>query len=286
MFGLDRTVLHPLLDPDPIDNMETGFAIILATIALLSIYLPRARHLEKLLPPAVAVVCLLSAQIWVTSAEEMHVSQLLIAVILFVGSAIYLAATGEIRMELKQVTKREDRLAEIQRRLAIAKALEMGNIEDLSSQQTKLLATPSNEASVTSAMSVVTENVEQPLDISQEGSVYHFADEATAAQVAEDSTGALARSMSQAISRGGMKMADAELYSLIDKQRKATWMPAFHDTCEDSDALGVLVSRYCDFDGNEILKTLMSALSDANFHSLNSKIFKIARKEGLLKNEN
>ena len=123
-------------------------------------------------------------------------------------------------MELKQVTKREDRLAEIQRRLAIAKALEMGNIEDLSSQQTKLLATPSNEASVTSAMSVVTENVEQPLEISQEGSVYHFADEATAAQVAEDSTGALARSMSQAISRGGMKMADAELYSLIDKQRK------------------------------------------------------------------
>ena len=220
MFGLDRTVLHPLLDPDPIGNMETGFAIILATIALLAIYLPRARDLEKLLPPAVAVVCLLSTQIWVTSAEEMHVSQLLIAIILFVGSAIYLAATGEIRMELKQVTKREDRLTEIQRRLAIAKALEMGNIEDLSSQKTKLLATTSEQTSTTSGMTVVTENIEPTLDISQDGSVYHFADETTAAQVAEDPTGALAKSMSQAISRGGMKMADAELYSLIDKQRK------------------------------------------------------------------
>ena len=122
----------------------------------------------------------------------MHVSQLLIAVILFVGSAIYLAATGELRLELKQVTKREDKLAEIQRRLAIAKALEMGNLDDLSAQQTKLLASPSGQTSATSGMAVVAENIEPALDISQDGSVYHFADEATAAQVAEDATGALA----------------------------------------------------------------------------------------------
>ena len=96
----------------------------------------------------------------------------------------------------------------------------MGNIEDLSSQKTKLLATTSEQTSTTSGMTVVTENIEPTLDISQDGSVYHFADETTAAQVAEDPTGALAKSMSQAISRGGMKMADAELYSLIDKQRK------------------------------------------------------------------
>jgi hypothetical protein len=50
--------------------------------------------------------------------------------------------------------------------------------------------------------------------------LFHFADENTAAKAASDNTGTLAKSLSQAISRGGMKMADAELYTLIDKQRK------------------------------------------------------------------
>tara|TARA_A100001037_G_scaffold287588_1_gene297219 strand:+ start:313 stop:1737 length:1425 start_codon:yes stop_codon:yes gene_type:complete len=50
--------------------------------------------------------------------------------------------------------------------------------------------------------------------------VYHFADEDLAKVATSDATGNLAKSMSQAISRGGMKMADAEIYTLIEKQRK------------------------------------------------------------------
>ena len=82
------------------------------------------------MPPAIAVVCLLSVQIWVATGDDMHVSQSFLAIAAFVGSALYLAATGELRMELKQVGKREERLAKIQHRQALAAALEKGQLVD------------------------------------------------------------------------------------------------------------------------------------------------------------
>ena len=149
----------------------------------------------------------------------MHVAELLVAILMFVGSAIYLAATGELRMELKQVGKREARLAEINRRLAIADALEKGNLTAPLNASAKLL-TDSSEPSPSSAMTVNTEIDTATLDLQKGGNVYHFADEDLAKTATNDPTGNLAKSMSQAISRGGMKMADAELYTLIEKQRK------------------------------------------------------------------
>ena len=74
LFGLDHSRPIPLLDPEPLDRMQTGFVMLLATGGLLGIYLPRARKLEKLLPPAVAVVCLLSVQIWAAYSNDMHIS--------------------------------------------------------------------------------------------------------------------------------------------------------------------------------------------------------------------
>ena len=219
LFELDRANQQLLLDPVPIDRMQTGIVILLASAGLLSIYLPRARNLEKLLPPAVAVVCLLAVQIWATYGEEMHVAELLVAILMFVASAIYLAATGELRMELKQVGKREARLSEINRRLALAQALEKGNLSSSVSPSPKLL-TDSSASSATSAMTVTQDATPVALDVQQGGKMYHFADEDLARTATGDQTGRLAKSMSQAISRGGMKMADAELYTLIEKQRK------------------------------------------------------------------
>ena len=216
LFGLDHSRPIPLLDPEPLDRMQTGFVMLVATGGLLGIYLPKARKLEKLLPPAVAVVCLLSVQIWAAYADDMHISQTVLAIAVFVGSAIYLAATGELRMELRQVGKREARLAELQRRQALAAALE-GSLIEISDADPKLLAEPS---ATTSAMTVTGQATQKPLDIAQGGNLYHFADEELAAKATEDPSGVLAKSISQAISRGGMKMADAELYELIDKQIK------------------------------------------------------------------
>ena len=218
LFGLDNSRPFPLIDPE-VERVYTGFVMLFATGGLLAVYLPRAGKLEKLLQPAIAAVCLLTAQIWAAAAEDMNITQPLIAGAIFVGAAIYLAATGELRMELKQVGKRESRLAEIQRRRALAAALEKGTVIQ-PDNDVKLLAETSGTANPTSAMAVVAERPEQALDVAQSGKMYHFADESLASKAADDPTGALAKSMSQAISRGGMKVADAELYKLIDKQRK------------------------------------------------------------------
>ena len=215
LFELDRSNHQLLLDPAPIGRVQTGIVILLASFGLLSIYLPRARNLEKLLPPAIAVVCLLAAQIWAVSGEEMHVAELLVAILMFVASAIYLAATGELRMELKQVGKRDARLAELNRRFALADALEKGSLSSTPKQLTE-----SSEPTASVAMTVVTQPKPATLDVQQQGNVYHFTDEDLAITATRDTTGNLAKSMSQAISRGGMKMADAELYTLIEKQRK------------------------------------------------------------------
>ena len=220
LFGLDHSHPMSLLDPEPLDRIQTGYVMLLATSGLLAIYLPRARKLEKLLPPAIAVVCLLSVQIWAAYSDDMHLAQSALSIAVFVGSAIYLAATGELRMELKQVGKRDARLAELQRRQALAAALEKGSLMESSAADPKLLSTPKPSPAPTSAMTILNEETEKPLDIAQGGQLYHFADEELAAKAIGDSTGVLAKSLSQAISRGGMKMADAELYALIDKQRK------------------------------------------------------------------
>ena len=214
LFGLDHSRPFPLLNPEPLDQVMTGFVMIIASSGLLAIYLPKARNLEKLLPPAIAVVCLLSIQIWASIADGMHVAQSILSIAAFVGSALYLAATGELRMELKQVGKRDARLAEIQHRQALAAALEKGQLGDFS--EPNLLT---EGAVASSAMTVIGEEP-KPLDVQQGGHLFHFADEDLAAKATADSTGVMAKSLSQAISRGGMKMADAELYELIDKQRK------------------------------------------------------------------
>ena len=117
-------------------------------------------------------------------------------------------------MELKQVGKRDARLAEIQHRQALAAALEKGQLGDFS--EPKLLT----EGEITASAMAIVGDEPKPLDIQQGGHLFHFADEELAAKATADSTGVMAKSLSQAISRGGMKMADAELYELIDKQRK------------------------------------------------------------------
>ena len=206
LFGLDRHLSFPLIDPEPFIRSETGVVMLAMSAALLAVYLPRAPRLEKILPPAVAVVILLSLQIWASSGPEMHPSESLIAVAMFFITALYLAAQGELRAELKQVGKRESRLAMLARRRQIATAIASGDISSMAGAPSRLLEAPQTE--------------DVPLDIVQGSNLYHFADEKLAAKAAEDPTGTLAKSISSAISKGKVQMADSELYGLLEKQRK------------------------------------------------------------------
>jgi len=236
LFALERTPPVPLFENPPLDRLQTGFVMLFCSSALLSVYLPRARTLEKLLPPAISVVCLLSVQMWAAYGEQMHPTQSIIAIALFVGSAIYLAATGELRMELKQAGKRDTRIAEVQRRYELAAALERGNIGTPPPIKSNLLSSPDSIEST--AISVIESEGESTTNLQQDGQLYHFADEELAAKAMEDTTGALAKSISQAITRGGMKMADPELYDLLEKQKKRRRRSGIQ---HDSEALDLLV---------------------------------------------
>ena len=62
------------------------------------------------------------------------------------------------------------------------------------------------------------------------------------------------------------------LKEMIDKQKKVSFVPDYVDKATDEEALGLIVSNYFQWDGLAILKTLSSALEDANFHTENEKI--------------
>ena len=55
------------------------------------------------------------------------------------------------------------------------------------------------------------------------------------------------------------------LSEVIDRQRNTSFLPDYRDNIEDSDALGLAVSHYFDYDPIRILEVAESALEDANF---------------------
>ena len=228
LFALDRHISFPLIDPEPLTRSMTGGVILFASICIVAVYLPIASKLEKILQPAITIVLLLTILIWATSADDMHWSESIIALALFVGTALYLAAQGELRAELKQVGKREARLLSIARKQQIAAALESGNLANITAQQSPMLEAPTRSTAMIpetvstseSALDISQDGDELPLELQQGSNLYHFSDETLAAKAASDPTGKLAKSISQAVSKGGMKMADSELLSLMEKQRK------------------------------------------------------------------
>lgn len=60
------------------------------------------------------------------------------------------------------------------------------------------------------------------------------------------------------------------LKPLIDRIRKETFIDGSKAT--DADCLGILLAKYFQWDGFEILKTASAGLEDANFHSENAII--------------
>jgi len=72
-----------------------------------------------------------------------------------------------------------------------------------------------------------------------------------------------------------------ELKKLIGKVRWESYLPEYRDKIPDEQVLGVMVSTYAEWDGDNIMKIFTSALEDANYHTLNAKI-KSMYKSGLV----
>ena len=72
-----------------------------------------------------------------------------------------------------------------------------------------------------------------------------------------------------------MKIED-KLKKLIEEQKEKSFTDP--SQASDCDALGIMISQYLKWDGNEIFKTCYNAFEDANYHSLNEKFEELFKK--------
>lgn len=58
------------------------------------------------------------------------------------------------------------------------------------------------------------------------------------------------------------------LKQLIEHKKKTSFVDGYD--ASDAEALGLLISQYFKYDGEEIFNTLYNAMEDANFHEFNT----------------
>jgi len=67
----------------------------------------------------------------------------------------------------------------------------------------------------------------------------------------------------------------------IELGRKTFYRSEYWDTIPDEEILGVIIAKYCKWKGSRILKVMLSALEDANYHTLVSQIEALTEKQNL-----
>ena len=123
--------------PDETLNL---YCLTLITLVALTLYLRRAATVEKLLPPAIAAVGLLSVMA-ITAQVKDSALVLLATILMFIGSGAYLAIQGEFRSEMRSIARKEDRLLRIEEKQArlekfvAAQATQKGNSAAINDQQ-------------------------------------------------------------------------------------------------------------------------------------------------------
>ena len=250
VWGSARTVRSSLSGGFDLDAALTGWLVILVVAIQLGIYLPRLERFDDLLRPALASIAMLIATIAAAWNVGIDSNQPLAAAVLMLAAGLWLAANGEIRSELKQVVKREERLASLVASQQISVALAGGGVAAatadantpgpagvIAAATTARPDTTSANASAGSpeAMSAVTavgtdstelsatSDIPIPgIDASGEDSqrTYQYGDDATASLALQQSTPEARAEAAQAVSVGGMKTIDPRMVELAAKQKK------------------------------------------------------------------
>ena len=111
LIGLNEPLNSTLTfgDKFPNDEINLRFAGIAAISTVSGLYLPRASSLDRLLPSAIASIAVIVTVGLAAVSLEDNLT-LYLAGLSFVLTGAWLAAQGEIRSRLKQVTQREQRL--------------------------------------------------------------------------------------------------------------------------------------------------------------------------------
>ncbi len=98
--------------PDATNNL---LILVFVSYVGLVLYLRRAAKVEKMLPPALAAISLIIMMGLAGRAEEVAIVDIL-TLLAFMGSGAYLAFQGEVRSGLRALARKEDRMAEIERK--------------------------------------------------------------------------------------------------------------------------------------------------------------------------
>jgi len=94
---------------DSIPTFDISMMAVLCAGLVLSIYLPKAERMDKILKPAAASLWLLILSIGL-SLQENSLTATYLGITFFAISSLWLVARGEIRAEIKSMTKRDSRI--------------------------------------------------------------------------------------------------------------------------------------------------------------------------------
>jgi len=64
-----------------------------------------------------------------------------------------------------------------------------------------------------------------------------------------------------------------KLKALIEEQKNQSFIDPKQAT--DCEALGLMISQFCKWDGNKIFESTFNAFEDSNFHTFNEKFEKL-----------
>lgn len=67
------------------------------------------------------------------------------------------------------------------------------------------------------------------------------------------------------------------LRHLIEEKKRTAFTSDY--VASDAEALGILISQYFDWDGEQIFQTMFNAMEDANFHTFGKKLKKLWEKQ-------
>ena len=70
-----------------------------------------------------------------------------------------------------------------------------------------------------------------------------------------------------------------KLKSILDDAKKEYFCKSYQDKATYEETLGLLVSKFCEWDGNKIFKVSTEAFEDSNFHTFNEKFNDLWEKE-------
>ena len=149
-----RVPIHQLSGPIQLPLDLSNWIVLTCVIATILIYIPRISKLENILRPAISALILLVATIISLMIASQDTLTIAIAGILFVVSSIMIAINGEIRSELKQVTRRDDQLKSLLKSQQILNNLSQSELNQPQIQTDHRLLSFSNEEEAKFAQSL------------------------------------------------------------------------------------------------------------------------------------